>query len=106
MTLNAPLARPASITDDLLERLTAQVVATGGDTWKLTEVYTGEVITALPQSTPGDIETAFAEFEDVMFRRSAAEATAARETIELIFGAGAPDGLVNLFNGTDEEPPG
>ena len=55
-----PLTRPASITDELLERLTSQVVSTGGGVWKLTEVYTGEVITALPQSTPADIETAFA----------------------------------------------
>ena len=54
------LTRPASITDDLLERLTAQVASTGGGTWKLTEVYTGEVITTLPQSTPEDIEKAFA----------------------------------------------
>ena len=54
------LTRPTSITDDLLERLTAQVAATGGGVWKLTEVYTGEVITALPQSTPEDIERAFA----------------------------------------------
>ena len=54
------LHRPASITDDLLESITARVVSSGGETWKLTEVYTGEVITALPQSSPADIETAFA----------------------------------------------
>jgi succinate-semialdehyde dehydrogenase/glutarate-semialdehyde dehydrogenase len=51
--------RPESITDELLERLTARVVSSGGAVWKLTEVYTGEVITTLPQSTPADIETAF-----------------------------------------------
>jgi aldehyde dehydrogenase (NAD+)/succinate-semialdehyde dehydrogenase/glutarate-semialdehyde dehydrogenase len=54
------LKRPASITDELLERITARVVSSGGGVHKLTEVYTGEVITALPQSTPADIETAFA----------------------------------------------
>ena len=53
------LDRPASINDELLDRITAQVVSTGGGVWKLTEVYTGEVITTLPQSTPEDIETAF-----------------------------------------------
>ena len=53
------LTRPASITDELLDRITARVVSTGGGAWKLTEVYTGEVLTALPQSTPEDIETAF-----------------------------------------------
>ena len=54
------LNRPASINDELLDRITAQVVSTGGGVWKLTEVYTGEVITTLPQSSPEDIETAFA----------------------------------------------
>ncbi len=54
------LTRPASINDELLDRITAQVVSSGGGVWKLTEVYTGEVITTLPQSTPEDIETAFA----------------------------------------------
>jgi succinate-semialdehyde dehydrogenase/glutarate-semialdehyde dehydrogenase len=52
--------RPASLTDDLLDRLTGMVVATGGDTYKHTEVYTGDVITALPQSSPEDVEAAFA----------------------------------------------
>jgi len=50
---------PASITDQLLDQLTARVASSGGATWKLTEVYTGEVIAALPQSSPGDIEEAF-----------------------------------------------
>jgi succinate-semialdehyde dehydrogenase/glutarate-semialdehyde dehydrogenase len=54
------LTRPASITDELLDRITARVVASGGGVWKLTEVYSGEVITTLPQSSPEDIETAFA----------------------------------------------
>ncbi len=58
-TQTGTLHRPASITDELLERLTARVVSTGGAVWKLTEVYTGEVITTLPQSSPEDIETAF-----------------------------------------------
>ena len=38
-----------------------------------------------------------------MFARSEAEAVSAHETINLIFGDGAPDGLVNLFNGTDQD---
>src|SRR5215203_6946540 len=59
-TRTGTLDRPASITDELLESITSQVVSTGGGVWKLTEVYTGEVITTLPQSTPEDIETAFA----------------------------------------------
>lgn len=54
------LTRPASITDELLDRITSQVASSGGGVWKLTEVYTGEVITTLPQSSPEDIENAFA----------------------------------------------
>ncbi len=51
-------------------------------------------------------ETAFAAYEDVMFRRSEAEAIAAHETVELIFGAGAPHRLAGLINGTDDEAAG
>ncbi|WP_244931472.1 NAD(P)/FAD-dependent oxidoreductase [Nocardioides sp. W7] len=50
---------------------------------------------------PDDIEAAFAHYEEEMFRRSEAEAIAAHETIELIFGANAPRGLVDLF--TEDE---
>ena len=55
------MSLPASITDDLLSRLTGLVASSGGDTYKMTEVYTGEVITALPQSSEADIARAFAE---------------------------------------------
>jgi len=54
------LQRPASITDAFLKRLVSRVPSTAGGTWKLTEVYTGEVLVELPQSTPADIEQAFA----------------------------------------------
>ena len=53
--------RPASLTDEFLEGLVARVPGTTGSTWKLTEVYTGELLVELPQSTPSDIERAFAE---------------------------------------------
>ncbi|MGH3362249.1 MAG: aldehyde dehydrogenase family protein, partial [Nocardioides sp.] len=53
--------RPASLTDELLERLVSRVPSTSGGTWKLTEVYTGDVLVELPQSTPDDIAAAFAE---------------------------------------------
>jgi succinate-semialdehyde dehydrogenase/glutarate-semialdehyde dehydrogenase len=53
--------RPASLTDDFLERLVARVPGSSGATWKLTEVYTGELLVELPQSTPEDIEQAFAD---------------------------------------------
>src|SRR5690242_15347399 len=54
------LNRPASLTDDFLRSLVARVPSTAGGTWKLTEVYTGEVLVELPQSTPADIEAAYA----------------------------------------------
>jgi aldehyde dehydrogenase (NAD+)/succinate-semialdehyde dehydrogenase/glutarate-semialdehyde dehydrogenase len=54
------LQRPASITDAFLRQLVSRVPSTAGGTWKLTEVYTGEVLVELPQSTPADIEQAFA----------------------------------------------
>lgn len=59
----------------------------------------GEAIAA----HPGDVEAALAAHEQAMFARSEAEAVAAHETIDVIFGDGAPKGLVNLFNGTDQE---
>lgn len=54
------LQRPASVTDAFLQQLVSRVPSTSGGTWKLTEVYSGEVLVELPQSTPADIEQAFA----------------------------------------------
>jgi succinate-semialdehyde dehydrogenase/glutarate-semialdehyde dehydrogenase len=54
------LTRPASTTDAFLRQLVARVPGSAGAPWKLTEVYTGEVLVELPQSTPADIEQAFA----------------------------------------------
>ncbi|MEO5664460.1 MAG: aldehyde dehydrogenase family protein, partial [Nocardioides sp.] len=51
--------RPASLTDSFLQDLVSRVPSTSGGTWKLTEVYTGEVLVELPQSTPADITAAF-----------------------------------------------
>ena len=55
------LARPASVTDVFLRQLVERVPGSGGATWQLTEVYTGEPLVELPQSTPADIEGAFAK---------------------------------------------
>lgn len=54
------LTRPASVTGDFLRQLVARVPGSAGETWKLTEVYTGDPLVELPQSTPADIEQAFA----------------------------------------------
>ncbi len=53
------VTRPAALTDAFLDGLVARVPGSSGATWKLTEVYTGEVLVELPQSTPDDIEVAF-----------------------------------------------
>ncbi|HET7734750.1 MAG TPA: succinic semialdehyde dehydrogenase [Nocardioidaceae bacterium] len=52
---------PATITDALLTKLNGMIASSSGATYKHTEVYTGEVITALPQSEQADIERAYAE---------------------------------------------
>ena len=54
------LTRPASITDAFLRQLVARVPGTAREPWRLTEVYTGDVLVELPQSSPTDIEQAFA----------------------------------------------
>ncbi|MEV6607088.1 succinic semialdehyde dehydrogenase [Kutzneria sp. NPDC051319] len=60
MTLTpVQLTRPASTTDAFLRQLVARVP--GGSPWHLTEVYTGQLLVELPQSTPDDIEQAFAK---------------------------------------------
>ena len=57
--------RPGWITDEVLRDLVSRVPSTAGGTWKLTEVYTGDVLVELPQSTPADIEAAFARSREV-----------------------------------------
>lgn len=54
------MTRPATLTDAFLAGLVARVPSTSGGTWKLTEVYTGDVLVELPQSTPADVEAAAA----------------------------------------------
>jgi succinate-semialdehyde dehydrogenase/glutarate-semialdehyde dehydrogenase len=61
MTDALDVRRPASVTGAFLDDLVARVPGRTGATWKLTEVYTGEVLVELPQSTPEDIEAAYAE---------------------------------------------
>ncbi|SDY64158.1 FAD-dependent oxidoreductase [Herbiconiux ginsengi] len=67
----------------------------GANTALLDGAELGEAIA----THPDDLETALAEYEAVMFERSEAEAVAAHESVELIFGADAPHGLLALFGG-------
>jgi succinate-semialdehyde dehydrogenase/glutarate-semialdehyde dehydrogenase len=54
------MSLPSSITPELLAKLTGMVVATSGRSYPLTEVYTGEKVLDLPQSSPEDVQTAYA----------------------------------------------
>ena len=75
----------------------------GGEGANLAMLDGAELAQAITND-PNDIDTAIAAYEQTMFQRSAAEAAAAHETVELIFGTGAPHALANLFNGiTDEQ---
>ena len=51
--------RPASLTPEFLDSLVRRVPGTTGNTRKLTEVYTGDLLVELPQSSPSDIAKAF-----------------------------------------------
>ena len=55
------MSLPSTINDALLAKLTGMVASSGGATHKVVEVYTGEVITALPQSSTEDVEQAYAD---------------------------------------------
>src|SRR2546423_2010819 len=65
------LSRPASVTDEFLRQLVDRVPGSSGESWKLTEVYTGEALVELPQSTPSDIEQAFAVAREAQRRWAA-----------------------------------
>jgi succinate-semialdehyde dehydrogenase/glutarate-semialdehyde dehydrogenase len=58
--MSATTARPASLTPDFLDSLVERVPGSTGNTWKLTEVYTGDLLVELPQSSESDIVQAFA----------------------------------------------
>lgn len=76
----------------------AHVTVPGGEGANLAMLDGADLGQAIA-ADPNDIEAAFAAYEEVMFPRSEAEAIAAHEIVELIFGAGAPNALADLFNG-------
>ncbi|AGZ45133.1 FAD-dependent oxidoreductase [Actinoplanes friuliensis] len=80
----------------------AHVTLPGGDGANLAMLDGAE----LGQAIAANPETAFAAYEKVMFPRSEAAAIAAHETIDLIFGAEAPQGLITLFEGIAATRPG
>ena len=76
----------------------AHVTVPGGDGANLA-MFDGAQLGQAIAAHLDDVETALASYEQVMFPRSEAAATAAHRTINMIFGDGAPDGVVNLFRG-------
>ncbi|WP_245665057.1 FAD-dependent oxidoreductase [Actinoplanes subtropicus] len=83
----------------------AHVTVPGGEGANLAMLDGAELGQAIA-AHPDDPETACTTYEEVMFRRGEAEAIAARDTVELIFGAGAPHDLAELLNGTGRTSPG
>ena len=59
------MALPSTITDELLDRLTSRVSGSTDNTWKLTEVYTGESWHA-PVKKKADLPTGDAAKEGMM----------------------------------------
>jgi len=55
------VTRPSALTQEFLEGLVQRVPGSTGNTWKLTEVYTGDLLVELPQSSEDDIAQAFAD---------------------------------------------
>lgn len=51
--------RPAGLTPRLLDDLVRRVPGSSDNTWKLTEVYTGDLLVELPQSSESDVAQAF-----------------------------------------------
>ncbi|MBL7255999.1 FAD-dependent oxidoreductase [Paractinoplanes lichenicola] len=74
----------------------AHVSLPGGDGANLAMLDGAELGQSIA-AHPDDLETALAAYEKAMFPRSEAAAIAAHKTIDLIFGAHAPQGLVSLF---------
>ncbi|WP_310962288.1 succinic semialdehyde dehydrogenase [Nocardioides terrisoli] len=58
-TESSTLVRPASLTPELLGRLCGMVVSDGATTYSHVEVYTGQPIIDLPQSSPEDVTAAY-----------------------------------------------
>ncbi|MFJ3644552.1 FAD-dependent oxidoreductase [Streptomyces murinus] len=78
----------------------AHATVPGGDGANLAMLDGAELGTAIA-AHPDDIETALATYESKMFPRSHKAADAAHRTIEFVFGAHAPAGVISLF--TEDE---
>jgi len=82
----------------------AHVTVPGGEGANLAMLDGAELAQAIA-AHPHDTDAALAAYEAIMFPRSHAEATAAHETVELIFGHDAPHALARLFNSESDPAP-
>jgi len=80
----------------------AHVTVPGGEGAN-TALLDGAELGRLIADHPDHPEAALAAYEQVMFDRAEIEAGAAHETVDLIFGSGAPHALVALFTGDGED---
>jgi 2-polyprenyl-6-methoxyphenol hydroxylase-like FAD-dependent oxidoreductase len=76
----------------------AHVTVPGGDGANLA-MLDGARLAQFLAAHPDDVEAALAAHEQEMFPRSEAAAVAAHRTVDLIFGDGAPAGLLQVFAG-------
>ena len=81
----------------------AHVTVPGGEGANTAMLDGAELARAIV-ANPHDTDAALAGYEAAMFPRSETEAIAAAETVELVFGRGAPHALAALFNGPAAEP--
>jgi 2-polyprenyl-6-methoxyphenol hydroxylase-like FAD-dependent oxidoreductase len=67
-------------------------------------MYDGAELAAALIRHHGDPEAALAEYESQLFPRSAESAQQSADSLDVIFAADAPDGLVAMFDSFDAEP--
>ena len=79
----------------------AHVTLPGGDGANLAMLDGAELGQAIVAHSD-DVEAAFAAYEAVMFPRSETAAIAAHKIVELVFGASAPNGFIDLLKGHSE----
>ncbi|MEU8724176.1 MULTISPECIES: NAD(P)/FAD-dependent oxidoreductase [Streptomyces] len=81
----------------------AHATVPGGDGANLAMLDGAELGMAIA-THPDDIEQALADYESRMFPRSRQAAAAAHRTIDFIFGANAPAGVISLFSEAARSP--
>ena len=69
-------------------------------------MYDGAELGKAIAAHPGDLEAALAGYEEAMFPRSQAKAVDSQEMQALLFGDGAPPGLIDFLTGALGSQPG